>query len=340
MATATTERRDAYFDNAKYLVIVLVACGHAWEPLTHTGRAVHAAYLTVYAFHMPAFALISGYLSRSYDAGPRRTRRLVAGVLIPYLVFETAYSLFARYTMEPGNPISLMDPWYVMWFLVALFIWRLTAPVWQQLRYPVPIALAIATLAAASPGLGGELALQRVLGFLPYFVLGLRLRPEHFAVVRNWPARLVALSVVAVTAVGCYAVAPWFNTEWLYHRDSVDGFGAARWTAVVAVPALFCLALLLTGCLLAWVPGRRLWFTRLGTGTLYGYLLHGFLVKAIRWWGWYDHPWLHTPLGELAVTGCAAVVITLLCTPPVRRAFRGVVEPPLSWAFRDRTAPA
>jgi hypothetical protein len=31
-------RRDPYFDNAKYLTIVLVACGHAWEPLTHGSR--------------------------------------------------------------------------------------------------------------------------------------------------------------------------------------------------------------------------------------------------------------------------------------------------------------
>ena len=33
------KQRDAYFDNAKYLAIVLVAVGHAWEPLTDGSRA-------------------------------------------------------------------------------------------------------------------------------------------------------------------------------------------------------------------------------------------------------------------------------------------------------------
>ena len=28
---AQGKARDAYFDNAKYLTIVLVACGHAWD---------------------------------------------------------------------------------------------------------------------------------------------------------------------------------------------------------------------------------------------------------------------------------------------------------------------
>ncbi|MFQ6200689.1 acyltransferase family protein, partial [Streptomyces sp. NPDC000405] len=57
-------RRDAFFDNAKYAAIVLVAVGHAWEPLRSDSRAVTALYMLVYAFHMPAFIVISGYFSR------------------------------------------------------------------------------------------------------------------------------------------------------------------------------------------------------------------------------------------------------------------------------------
>ena len=53
--------------------------------------------------------------------------------------------------------------------------------------------------------------------------------------------------------------------------------------------ALFGCSLVLVACFLAWVPGRRTWFTALGAGTLYGYLLHGFLVQGARLWGWYDH---------------------------------------------------
>ncbi|MFF6996350.1 acyltransferase family protein [Streptomyces sp. NPDC008313] len=335
-------RRDPYFDNAKYLTIVLVVCGHAWEPLTYGSRAVTAVYLTVYAFHMPAFALISGYFSRGFDMAPGRLRRLVTGVVAPYLVFETAYTLFYRWAQDdPGYPLSLLDPWYVMWFLVALFVWRMTAPVWAALRHPLPLALGLAVLASVSPELGGDLALQRVLGFLPCFVLGLTLRPEHFERLRARRVRLAALPVAGCALVTAYAVAPRFDAGWLYHRGSVTGQGAPRWAGLLTTPALFVLALLLTACFLAWVPGRSRWFTPLGAGTMYGYLLHGFLIKSSRFWDWYDRPWLHTPLGELAVTAAAVAVMTLLCTPPVRSAFRYVVEPRMDWAFRPRDgAPA
>ncbi|MDQ0814925.1 fucose 4-O-acetylase-like acetyltransferase [Streptomyces sp. B3I7] len=331
--------RDPFFDNAKYLTIVLVACGHAWEPLTYGSRAVHAVYLAVYAFHMPAFAMISGYFSRSFDMAPGRLKRLVTGVVVPYLVFETAYTLFYRWAQDdPGYPLSLLDPWYVMWFLVALFIWRLTTPLWLMLRHPLPVALGLAMLAACSPDLGGDLSIQRVLGFLPYFVLGLTLRPSHFERLRTRRARLLALPVAATVLAAAYWAAPSFDAGWLYHRGSVTGQGAPAWAGLLSTPALFLLAVVLTACFLAWVPRRHRWFTTLGAGTMYGYLLHGFLIKSSRFWGWYDHPWLHTPAGELAVTALAVGMITALCAAPVRAVFRYVVEPRMNWAFVPRPA--
>ncbi|WP_327351243.1 acyltransferase family protein [Streptomyces sp. NBC_01304] len=336
-----SRERDAYFDNVKFLTIVLVVCGHAWEPLTYGSRAATALYLLVYAFHMPAFALVSGYFSRTFDTAPKRLRRLVTSVVVPYLVFETAYTLFYRWAQDdPHYPLSLLDPWYVMWFLLALFIWRLSTPIWLALRPAVAVAasVAVAALASASPGLGGDLALQRVLAFLPAFVVGLVLRPEHFAWVRSRGVRLAALPAGVGALVAAYWAAPWFDSGWFYHRGDVTGRGVPAWAGLIATPALFGLALLLSACFLAWVPGRRRWFTSLGAGTLYAYLLHGFLIKSARFWDWYAHPWLHTPLGELAVTAAAVTVATVLCTLPVRRAFRLVVEPSVSWVFRREPA--
>ncbi|MEV5608967.1 acyltransferase family protein [Streptomyces sp. NPDC052225] len=337
----TGKKRESYFDNVKFLTIVLVACGHAWEPLTYGSRAVTALYLTVYAFHMPAFALVSGYFSRSFDMAPGRLKRLVTGVVVPYVVFEVAYTLFYRWAQDdPGYPISLLDPWYLMWFLAALFIWRLSTPLWLQLRHPVWVALGVGTAVSMWPGAGGDLALQRVLQFLPFFVVGLVMRPEHFSFLRTWGTRLAALPVLLAAVVAAYWVAPWFDAGWFYHRGSVVGRGVPAWAGLWATPALFVLALVLTACFLSWVPGRRLWFTALGTGTIYAYLLHGFVIKSSRFWEWYAHPWLHTPAGELAVTAVAVGGITLLCTPPVRTVFRYVVEPRMDWAFRrPRPAP-
>ncbi|MGW3512790.1 acyltransferase family protein [Streptomyces sp. NPDC000994] len=329
-------QRDAFFDNAKYLAIVLVAAGHSWAPLMDDSRVLRSLYMFVYTFHMPAFIIISGYFSRSFDARPDRLKRLITGVAVPYIVFETALSLFKRYAgHSPEQDISLLDPWYLTWFLCALFIWRLTAPIWKLVRRPLPLALVIAMLASASSAIGNDLDLQRVLQFLPFFVLGLSMKAEHFRLVRRRSVRIAAVPVFAAALVTAWWAAPRMHTSWFYHRDAAQDLGAPWWAGPVMTLALFGCSVVLTACFFAWVPGRRMWFTALGAGTLYGYLLHGFVIKGAGFQGWFDHAWLHRPLGEILVTVLAATVITLLCTRPVRRVFRCVMEPEMKWAFRQ-----
>ncbi|WP_406008936.1 acyltransferase family protein [Streptomyces sp. NBC_00637] len=331
-------KRDAFFDNAKYLAIVLVAMGHAWESLKGDSRVLTAAYVLLYTFHMPAFIVISGFFSRSFDGSPAKLKRLVTGVVVPYIVFETAYPLLKTYVGGAPQDISLLDPYYLTWFLCALFIWRLTTPLWKLVRHPLPVALGIAMLASATPNIGGDLDLPRVLQFLPFFVLGLNLKPEHFALVRRRWFRIAAVPVFAFALAFSWWAVPRMNSGWLYHRNSAQELGVPWWVGPVMQLALFGCSLLLTACFFSWVPGRTMWFTALGAGTLYGYLTHGLLIKTADYRGWFDHPALHRPLGEIAVTVVVAVAITLLCTGPVRRVLRFVMEPRMDWAFKRDAA--
>ncbi|WP_240797327.1 acyltransferase family protein [Streptomyces sp. F001] len=329
------KRRDAFFDNAKYLAMVLVAMGHAWEPLRSDSRAVTALYTIVYAFHMPAFIVISGYFSRGFDASPEKIKRLITGLVVPYVVFEAAYTFFTRWSDGvPDRPVSLLDPLYLTWFLAALFLWRLTTPVWKSIRWPLPIALGIAALATLSPPIGKDLDLQRVLQFLPYFVLGLCLRPEHFRLVRRWRVRIMAVPVFVGALVFAYWAVPQMDYAWFFHNAAAEDFGVPAWYGPVMTLALFGCSMVLVACFLAWVPGRRAWFTALGAGTLYGYLLHGFVIQAANHRHWSHLDWFHQPLGKITVSLIAAAVVTVLCTPPVRSIFRFVLEPRMDWAFR------
>ncbi|WP_406837266.1 acyltransferase family protein [Streptomyces sp. AHU1] len=331
-------QRDPFFDNAKYLAIVLVAMGHVWDPLKGQSRVLEALYMVVYAFHMPAFIVISGYFSRTFDMRPDRLKRLVTGVLVPYVLFETAYSLFSRWVGGSDLTVSLLDPWYLTWFLAALFVWRLTTPLWKLVRQPLPLTLCIGLAASVSPEIGNDLDLQRVLQYLPFFVLGLCLKPEHFRLARRREVRVLSVPVmIAALAVGYWA-APRMNAAWFFHRDSAQELGVPWWTGVLMTLALYCCSLLLTTCFFAWVPRRRYWFTALGAGTLCGYLLHGLVLKGCDYAGWFDQAWLHEPLGEALATVAAAALITALCTRPVRRVFRFSMEPRMEWAFKRDAA--
>ncbi|MCX5412599.1 acyltransferase family protein [Streptomyces sp. NBC_00059] len=339
-APAPAKRRDAYFDNVKYLAIVLVAVAHAWEPVMDGSRTTRALYMVVYTFHMPAFILVSGYFSRSFDMSAPKVKRLVTGVVVPYVLFETAYSLFKRYAGGvEDTPITLLDPLFLTWFLIALFIWRVTTPLWQSLRHPLPVALTIAALASVTPGITDDLDLQRVCQLLPFFVLGLLMKPEHFQLIRRREVRMLSVPLVVGALLFAYWASPRMGLGWFYRSNSAQEMDFQWWAGPVMTLAMFGCALALTIAFLAWVPRRHMWFTVLGAGTICGYLLHGFLVKGAGYYGLFDrYEWLTGPLGLVVVSLVAAAAVTLLCTPPVRRVLRFATEPDMKWAFRRTPA--
>lgn len=325
--------RDPYLDNAKYLTVVLVAVGHVWAPLTEGSRVASALYYLLYTFHMPAFIVVSGYLSRGFEGRPRQIRRLVTGVLVPYLAFQTLYVLYARHVTDPGRELRYQEPGFALWFLVALFLWRVTTPLWRVLRHPLPVAVTVGVAASVTPSVDDDLSLMRVAQFLPFFVLGLLLRPEHLTAVRGRRVRLLALPVAASALLVSYAAVPFISAAPFLHDQDAQGLGLPAWAGALMTLGSYACALVTTVCFLAWVPRRRTWFTALGAGTLCAYLLHIFPVRLSEHLGWYETPWAGSPLVRIGVTLVAGAAMTALCTAPVRRAVRWLVEPRMGWFF-------
>ncbi|UNS97332.1 acyltransferase family protein [Streptomyces tubbatahanensis] len=327
--------RDPFLDNAKFLLIVLVVIGHTWPMgLVEGSRTVKAAYLWIASFHMPAFILLSGYLSRGFTGRPDQVRRLLAGVLAPYLVFEVLYSAVEATVWHKPYRLTLTEPTFVCWFLAALFVWRLTAPVWRVVPWPVPVA-ALVSLAAGTSTLGDDLALPRVLMFLPWFVLGLHLEPAHLARLRvNGWVRWCAPAVLTAGAVAAYGLAPRTDVHWLWMSYGQADLGVATTPYLLVRLALFAVTASMTAAFLALVPRRTLWLTALGAVTLYPYLLHGLLATAAHAYGW-DAPLRPLgPLGAALLTALGAAVAVLLSTAPVRWLARPLVEPPLPGVTR------
>src|SRR5215213_1746978 len=63
--------RVPFWDNARFGTIVLVVIGHAIQRQTSDSNNALSLYLFIYAFHMPAFAIISGYFSKATPPGSR-----------------------------------------------------------------------------------------------------------------------------------------------------------------------------------------------------------------------------------------------------------------------------
>ncbi|WP_254716554.1 acyltransferase family protein [Actinomadura sp. WMMB 499] len=331
------KQRDPFFDNAKYFAIVLVAIGHSIAYLQNVPLA-KGLYLFIYMFHMPVFIVLTGYMSRNWTFSGGKARRLITAVGVPYVLFEIAYSLYDWAGTGGRLEVSLLEPYFLTWFLLALFMWRLSTPVWQQVRWPVALSLVIALLSYTGE-LGSTLGLHRVLGLLPFYVLGLVLRPEHFEVLKRPVARPIGAVVLAGGLGFAYLAMDRMNIDWIFWRHTHEELGVANVTGTVMRVAMFAAAITLVAAFLAVVPRRKHWFTGLGAATLYGYLLHGFLTRAMNFTDGWDIGWLNTEPGILAAVVTAAVVVTVLCTPPVVRSMRWALEPKLTWIFTPLRRP-
>ncbi|MQA03095.1 MAG: acyltransferase family protein [Streptosporangiales bacterium] len=330
--------RDAHLDNVKFVAIALVVVGHLWGPMLAWSQTLLAAYLLLYTVHMPIFVLLSGYFSRHFTASPRQARSLVRSVVAPYLIVETGFCLFRYFGDDQQLEFALQDPWWVTWFLVTLFFWRLSAPLWRVVRFPIVLAVAI-SLAAGSQQLTETFELGRLLQYLPFFVLGMSLRREHFEWLRTRWARIAAVPVLAGAFYLAYVFAPMVSVEWVYWRLGNDELDVTY--PVFAGVKLLQLAatVLVIAAVIALVPTRRLpILTAFGAVSMFAYLLHGFVAKGAEWWGFYDHPFIHTHLGIAVVTLGSVALTFVLCSPPVQVLFSWAVQPKLDGWMRGGAA--
>jgi len=339
VSTAAPKERVAYLDNARYWVMLLVVIGHSLTELVVMDSA-RGVYTWIYLFHMPFFVLISGYTARHYVGDFRQIRRIVSTLIVPYLLVETSLQLITRhYDGEPEH-LMILSPQWLGWFLAALFIWRLTTPIWRALKYPVTTAIAISLLAGLIE-IPNVLALPKVLGLLPFYVIGLHFDRDVFLWLGRARHRILAVLLLAGSFALCVAFAQswadrWPVTTWLLWKARYDELDAGPVEGVLVRAALLGVSLLLTLAALSLVPRARSWTTVLGGRTFYCYLLHGFVIlwldRHFRLWEWLEAQ------GVTAVLGCivaALVVANVLMTKPVQTVFRPLFEPRLTWMFRD-----
>ncbi|MFC8716778.1 acyltransferase family protein [Kitasatospora sp. NPDC057198] len=331
--------RDGFFDRAKLLATVLVVCGHFWEPLVRAPghRVLHACYLLVYAFHMPVFVFVSGWFSRSFTGRPDQLSRLLGGVLAPYLLWTTLLGAYAARLDGGGFAPDPLTPVWVTWFLLSLFLWRLSAPLWHRLRAPLSTAVAVSLLAGALP-LTPQLSIGRTLQLLPFFVAGLTLERRRVLAPRgDRRLRAAALPVFGAAGAAAYWLVPRLDAAWFYRSAGAAGLhaGYPRWLLV-------SLGINLAGAVLgvlflALVPVRAdrsgRW-AALGAAGTAAFLVHPFAQLALVHGGWYRRGFLPSAAGQLVLTAAAAGLALLLCTRPVARLLRPLLAPRLRLLLR------
>ncbi|NYG57070.1 acyltransferase family protein [Nocardioides perillae] len=317
--------RDPWFDNAKMTLVTLVVIGHGIAFVPSSGFTSHL-YDAVYYVHIPAFVLLTGHLSARFAWDRKGFRSLLTTLVVPYVVFEALMAAF-RVDLGGEEPLDQLwiDPHWPMWYLAALFCWRLMTPVLRAHWLWVPASVGVSLLGPLTAY--DVLDVDRVLGLLPFYVLGLHLRREQLALVRLPGMRVLAVAVLAWIWWTAGQTDQWIRTEWLYYRSSYDEMDAPLDHAVWARLTLIAISSVGTLALLALVPRRASWWSRLGAASMVVYLCHGFVVRGLEYADFWDRLPGPGPV-EMAITAVVGTAIAvLLAWPPVAARLTWLVDP-------------
>lgn len=131
------KERDYLFDNYKVLLVLLVVIGHFIELSYRNNEFLYQMKWMIVSFHMPAFIFISGYFSKR----ELPILKLVQKLLVPYIVYEIIYYLLYVYVIDKPTELYLLHPKFSLWYILALFMWRLATPFVKKIPHHMILAI-------------------------------------------------------------------------------------------------------------------------------------------------------------------------------------------------------
>ncbi|NLA64819.1 MAG: acyltransferase family protein [Leucobacter sp.] len=355
VTSVTPKPRVAVWDNARFVLIVLVVVAHGISTIRTQTDLGYWTYTFIYLFHMPAFIALAGMFSKA-EVTPRAARSTVQ-LLVTWLTWEVIWALIHFFASGRDLPESwLVSPAWTLWFLVTLATMRILLPYVMQLRHPLVFSVVLALFAGLSPAVGTQFSASRTLCFLPFFVAG------YLALHRGWlhgdwfmrprrSLRFAAVAVLGVIAAAVAVLAPlrrewridtWLvwrdDYAWLFDRAPIFGWAPDAWWSTALAGSAVRLGFLVVAAvmilaLLVLVPRGQGFFTVWGTRTLYVYLLHGPIISYLRASGLADWFGEFGSAGVLMLFAVGTAITVVLSMTWVTKVFRPVIEPRLDAIF-------
>ena len=292
------KERLPYWDNLKGILILLVVFGHLLQLVPNGSET--AVFKLIYLFHIPLFVFASGALS-AFAA-----KKIVKSLLLPYFTLQTVCLMCTQ------QPVQFITPYWMLWYLPALAVWRLCIPVLARAsRKTAPYAVLLLAVIGLSAGfvdaIGYAYTLSRILVFAPYFAAGYYAKrygwfqPEKTS--SNLCKGLFAAVFLVLCAV-CVVLAPQIRAEWLY---GTYGYAAGGYTLPIRA-ALYAAALILGCAMLILTPRKQTFFTAWGRESFLLYIAHIALLPAMQ--GLFPllfRPLQYTVCAVTAVAFCAVI---------------------------------
>lgn len=280
------KQREAWADNLKGWLIIIVVLGHAIQFVLDDTYSSNHIWNIIYSFHMPAFVAVSGWFAfrpqRAIDLKKTLSRRFWQ-LMLPYLCWSVILSVVRwDFSLQSISKIVL-DPDLFFWFLWVLFFISLifSVDIWLSEKFKIePLLLIGATCMIL---FGAMVALDlRIFGFqfiayyFLFYTLGYCVHRFSILQIKN--------GLALILLFGIWAVLAWF---WNMHElpswipaiphvpEALLLYAYRGTTAVIAILFLFGMApKLLNG-------SKRTVISRMGQISLGIYVCHLTFVHQI-----------------------------------------------------------
>lgn len=309
-------------DNIKVLLIFLVVFNHiiAFQ-LVRDDLVVRHVWYAITIFHMPAFVFVSGYLCKK----PQSVMKNVKNLLIPYIL---GYSLTWYAYIWCGNSMDyeiLRPSGSAMWYLLALFIFRLTIEALGKIRLVVPLSIVFALWAGTRPEFTTYLSTSRIVVFFPFFAAGYLWDSKYTEAVRRFKGKwvLIPISGILLFAVPHFMISSGMPVDIFRGNHSYVLCGLTDELGIILRLLMYLISFVLILTFFAVLPDRKLPWTFIGRNTMGIYFFHypimivmsGLLILKI--------PAL---VNVWALLGVSLVFVLVLGSPPVDFLYNGVLK--------------
>lgn len=340
-------KRDAWLDNIKGILMILVVVGHAIASICDDYKDMLWLYNAINFFHMGTFFIVSGYLSKrrvaQRDWISLINRNIVPYILAQFLLYFVAalvkygFKASSIDSFMSSSSFSLFQPIYQLWYLMAMILFVILCMVGQPQKHPI-LWLIGSIIVSLGVGYFQQIMILRITkaaAFLPFFIIGIIL-PDNFLGFLKRFRKLLAIPALAIFALYGLIVIQQKDTL-LAKLGSASSAYKVMAKSYPGIDPLLQRAIFLGGVIVlafafyVLIPRRRTFFTFIGENSLYVFILHSILViipiRVLNYqYHWMDNLsqiWMRL----LFVLG-AIVATFVLASPPIRKIFRPILEPP------------
>ncbi len=271
--------RNPAIDNIKIFMIFFVVFGHLIEPLIAQSLTIKTVWVWIYSFHMPVFIMGAGLFSKA-EYWDGFLLKQVSTIIVPLIVFIIIYELMhLGLTGQTSNYAVHVQPYWILWFLLSMFFWRLLLPIILKLKFPITVTICVSMIAGYIDSIGMGWGLSRTLYFFPFFCFGHTILPKYLEYIRRgsiskyvlWAG--LFLSVIIITAL------PNLPHNWVLGSKSYSLSGYDSWYAGAYRLGWYAFSFSVSLLIIGLIPNKEFRITPMGRNSLYIYLWHGIFVK-------------------------------------------------------------